>query len=308
MFDLLLTEDPSAWPWHAFLNLPLIPISLILSRAPLPSAVAPLVPILLAWPSSTPIRSREVTLVEQWRPNSSSTSELSSLRWNSWPPSPAFVGLIILPFARMFYKRAFARLTHWVLKTRPRRRPPVMRFMMALNAPFRIRFGADIREVPANRPGQGQQGAQGARLPNQLANQEGQQQQQQPDVNADEDAALALAADEVINVTGTSLGRLIGGALILPTISSYMGSFLFRLSMNSTLLRRFLAIRPGGHLPPALGAWSYSKNWNGLSPLRQIGVAAKLVFSVAWRGTRTWADSDPVWLVILRIYVHFSSL
>lgn len=282
MFDLLLTDNPSAWPWHAFLNLPLIPISLILSRAPLPSAVAPLVPILLAWPSSTPIRSREITLIELWKQNSDSITDVIPLPWNSWPPSPAFVGLIILPFARIAYKRAFTRLTHWVLKTRPKRRRPVRRFMMAVNAPFGIQFGANLREGPA------EQGELGVRPPNQV--------EQQPDANAD-DAAFAHAADEVINVTGTSLGRLIGGALILPTISSYMGSVLFRLSMRSDLLRRFLAIRPVGHLPPALGPWSYSKNWNGLSPLTQIGVTAKLVFSVAWRGTRTWADSDPVWLV-----------
>ena len=169
--------------------------------------------------------------------------------------------------------------------------------MMALNVPFRIRFG-DIREVPANHPEQGEQGAQPAN----------QENQQQPDADAD-DAALALAANEVINITGASLGRLVGGALILPTISSYMGSLLLRLSTRSTLLRRFLAIRPISHLPPALGAWSYSKNWNGLSPLKQIGVTAKLVFSVVWRGTRTWADSDPVWLVFcFNICGFFSSL
>jgi len=149
--------------------------------------------------------------------------------------------------------------------------------MVAMNAPIRIRIGADI-ERPPERPHPQQ-------LPNINA-----------DADADADAALALAAEDVIHVTGSSLGRLIGGALIVPTISSLMGSLLFRLSHSSPLLRRFLAVRPSMmDIPPPLGTWSYKDNWTKLSPIRQIGVAARLVFTVALRGTRTWAECDPVW-------------
>lgn len=292
MFDLLLTEDPSAWPWHAFINLPLIPISLILSRLPLHSAVMPLVPILLAWPTSTPVASRERALLDQWRPQSKVYGFDGAPRdvWSTWPPSPAFVGLLLLPFARIFYRRCFARLSHWVLKTGPRRRPSVTRFMFALNAPFRIRFGANIEEVQPARPRQQEQ--QGG-IVNANANVNG---GAVPQLNGDDGNALVNAADHTIHITGSSLGRLVGGALIIPAISSFMGSILFRLSMNSPLLRRFLAIRPSmKQVPPALGPWSYPENWNKLSPVRQIGVAARLVLSVAWRGTRTWSECDPVW-------------
>jgi hypothetical protein len=152
----------------------------------------------------------------------------------------------------------------------------VTRFMLALNAPFRIRIGANIEEPPAVRPNA----------------------QQMPNPNANANVDLALAAEDVIQVTGSSLGRLIGGALILPTISAFMGSLLFRLSHHSTLLRRFLRVRPSMiDVPPPLGPWSYPDNWTKLSPMRQIGVAARLVLTVAWRGTRTWSECDPVWYV-----------
>ena len=157
-----------------------------------------------------------------------------------------------------------------------------MRFMLALNAPFRIQIGANIEEPPAVR-------ANGQQLAN---------------PNADQNAERVIAAEDVIQVTGSSLGRLIGGALILPTISSLMGSLLFRLSHHSPLLRRFLAVRSSMmNVPPALGPWSYSDNWDKLSPLRQVGVAARLVLSVAWRGTRTWAECDPVWYAALAICI-----
>jgi hypothetical protein len=157
--------------------------------------------------------------------------------------------------------------------------------MFALNAPFGIRLGANIEELPRQ---EGQQ-APNANAP------------QQPQLNANGDAnangeAIAVAAADVLHVTGFSMGRLVGGALMLPKISSIMGSFLFRLSSHSIFLRRFLAVRPSmKELPPALGVWSYPDNWSQLSPVRQIGVAAQLVLSVAWRGTRTWAECDPVW-------------
>ncbi|EGO02995.1 hypothetical protein SERLA73DRAFT_131431, partial [Serpula lacrymans var. lacrymans S7.3] len=42
MFDILLSEDPSNWPWHSFINLPLIPVGLIVSRLPFSTTVLPI--------------------------------------------------------------------------------------------------------------------------------------------------------------------------------------------------------------------------------------------------------------------------
>ena len=74
------------------------------------------------------------------------------------------------------------------------------------------------------------------------------QQQQVPVAAADEDpdpnAVAAEAAEQLIDVNAASLGRRIGGALIIPSVSSFMGNLLFRLSKHSGILRSFLGIRP----------------------------------------------------------------
>jgi hypothetical protein len=51
-------------------------------------------------------------------------------------------------------------------------------------------------------------------------------------------------SENAIRVSGTSLGRLICGALIIHRTSSLMGSLLFRLSEHSVSLHKFLAVRP----------------------------------------------------------------
>ena len=63
------------------------------------------------------------------------------------------------------------------------------------------------------------------------------------DNDPDDDNAGDVAA-VTENTIRTSLGRLTGGVLIIPRISSLMGSLVFWLSKYSVLLRRFLAVRP----------------------------------------------------------------
>jgi hypothetical protein len=79
MFDTLLTDDPSNWPWNNLIRLPLIPLALIFSRLPLKSNVTPLIPLLLAWPTSSRV-----------------------------------AGLFIFPIVREGYKRAFSQFAKWV--------------------------------------------------------------------------------------------------------------------------------------------------------------------------------------------------
>src|SRR6266851_2731369 len=56
MFRALLTANPTRWPWHAWVNLPLIPFSLIAVRTPLVLwTTSPLVPLLFPWPTSSPV-------------------------------------------------------------------------------------------------------------------------------------------------------------------------------------------------------------------------------------------------------------
>jgi hypothetical protein len=293
MYDLLLTEDPTNWPWHCYLNLPLIPLALIISRLPFNSSVTPLVPLLLAWPTSTPPRIDKRIVLNRWGIQGSIQREMFPLL-PSWPPPPVLLGLIIYPSLRITYNRLFSQFSRWMLDAQPDATEGAQRMMLALedDDPFlRIRINANGEErnaqIQANGPGRQDRGAG-------VANN---------NPNADGEVVagdVAAAAENTIRVSGTSLGRLIGGALIIPRISSFMGSLLYRLSKYSPLLRRFLAVRPP--LPPdvrpsLVGTWIDEEMWRQLSPMKRLSVAGLMGLSVAWRGTPIWAECDPVWWV-----------
>jgi hypothetical protein len=291
MYDLLLTEDPTNWPWHCYLNLPLIPLALIISRLPFNSNITPLVPLLLAWPTSTPVRNNKRIVLNRWGIPAPLQGEMFPLL-PSWPPPPVMLGFFIYPSVRIAYNRLFSQFSRWVLNSQPEATDTAQRMVLALedDDPFlRIRINANGEE----RNGQQARGAGAAN--------------NNPNPNGDDDPVdpvapdAAAAAENTIRVSGTSLGRLIGGALIIPRISSVMGTLLYRLSKYSPLLRRFLAVRPP--LPPDIrpsltGTLIDEEAWSKMSPVKRLGVAGLLGLSVAWRGTPVWAECDPVWCVL----------
>ena len=326
MFDILLTDDPSNWPWHSFINLPLIPLALIFSRLPPKSNVTPLIPLLLAWPTSTPVagdalnRLGTASNTGNAPPNGQSGKDLFPLLPH-WPPPPFVLGLFVFPIVREGYRRLFSQFTKWVLGSTAgsggehgqaqRGERDMHRILMgavAEDEPFlRIRVNAHVEEeegaVPPHRdPRQGQGPGNNGNAAH--------------GDDADDDAGdAAAAAENTIRVSGTSFGRLIGGALIIPRISSLMGSLLFWLSKRSTWLRAFLAVRPplraarrmgplglttgigrGTPLGGALGGvFGPRPVFGEVGLLRKLGVAGMLGLSVAWRGTYAWAECDPVW-------------
>jgi len=82
--------------------------------------------------------------------------------------------------------------------------------------------------------------------------------------------------EEIIHISGTTLGRFFIGTLLLPTVSKAMGSILKLVSSGSPLLRTALGIKP-----------------------RSFGIMRMGVY-------RTWEDVDPVWwrnLVGLSLFV-----
>jgi hypothetical protein len=191
----------------------------------------------------------------------------------------------------MLYNHCFSYLQYWTLGTRPT--PPARQTGQGwqVNEGFFIRIRANV--VNENDPLVQQQQAQ---VPP--------EQPPVPDVapaDQEPNAAAVAAAEQLISFDASSLGRKVGGALLIPAISNVMGSFLFRLSKRSTLLRRFLGVRPplNGVLPPPLGSYSMDKSWRNLSLVRQLGLSIRLVINATWNGTRTWAEADPVWYVFL---------
>ncbi|KAF8968808.1 hypothetical protein BDZ97DRAFT_1902822 [Flammula alnicola] len=298
MFNLILTEDPVNWPWSAYINLPLLPLSLILTRfRESPSSMV--IPLLLVWPPSTPVGDKSQRMLEYWS-KPQNARRLAKMAWPTthyWPPPPMVFGLIVFPFIRALYQKCFGHLYFKLLGTpmpTPRRLPRGgLRFD---EGPFVIRIRANMGlDQPEGQGGQ---------------DQEQQQQQQQPaepgaaaeePANPDPNAAAVEAAERLIEVDTASLGRRVGGALIIPAISSMMGTALFELSKHSSVLRSFLGIRErvsGSYPLPPWGRYtltSSDKAWNQLSPFQQVKVGVRLILTAFWGGTRTWVDSDPVW-------------
>jgi len=186
----------------------------------------------------------------------------------SWPPAP-IVATIFLPLIQNVYRNLFSRLHHWVLNSEPSLEPPAPIFPWRLE----IRFGQDAENGGAN-----EEGREEDNRANQQHNQEG-------DGNQDPVAA----AERFQSISSASVGRFVGGALLIPRISNLMGSLLFRLSKRSDLLRKLLAIRPP--LKERLDGFSPGE----VASVSDLGRAAKAAFRVLVGGTRSWAEADPVW-------------
>jgi len=335
MFNLILTDDPVNWPWSAYINLPLLPISLILSRFS-SSSSSFVIPLLLVWPPAAPVGEPARKLYEFWS-KPENAKQLARLPFLSpfgqepkfWPPPPVLFGLFGVPIVKSLYKGCYAWLYKKMLGVpmpKPRQMP--RGGMMFNEGPFVIRIRAGV-------DGQAGEGAQN--------DGEGQQEPPQPQPavengldlgEANPNVAAVEAAEELIEINASSLGRRVGGALMIPAISSMMGTLLFRLSKHSSLLRAFLGVqfqqpqqptwvsallgggphttRGGGAsdddafvnrypLPPwgRLIASPYAsdgrKAWNELSRFQQTKIGLKLMMNSLLGGSRTWAESDPVW-------------
>jgi hypothetical protein len=266
-FDLLLTDDPSNWPTLAFLELPLIPLSLMLSHTRFaPSLPLPLLSLAMETtlaPRAPAPRGRVLldsgtlpTGPRQWLPTQS-----------AWPPSP-FICSLLYPVVRALYRRAHAAATRRVLGPGRTRRH---------TAPANADGAAVIRihiepEAPAgNAPA--------------------------PDGAAGGDAEDAADGNTIL-LTTTSIGAVIGSALITPFVASLSGALLLRLSRRLPPLRALLAAKPPGGALHAVG----TKTGLGAAIVGLLGLGPKQqrtrasdVFTVLWGGHRVWAECDPVW-------------
>ena len=285
MYDVLLGDDPAKWPWHAYIHLPVIPFSLILSRTRLFDTF-PLVPLFVTWSSSPPVRL--ASPLWSYIPSHAS-STLPGGPALGWPPSP-LMGMILFPFVRMAYRRAMDRLTKFVMGPHHAADTnPFRRFVFALNddgpAPLRVRIAANVRPGAAAPAQQG-----GAGLP------------PPPPPGEDAPADPAADAERTLLVSTSSLGRYVGGALLIPAISARMGALLLWLSRRSAWLRAFLAVgvhgagaAPRGVGPPPLRLFASP---SGTAPtLKDFGQGLAAGFSILCGGTPTWNAHEPVWYV-----------
>lgn len=291
-FNVLLTDDPGNWPLHAFIHLPTIPFTLILARTRLFDSFPLIIPLFLAWPSSPPVGSVTNKYGGFFTADRAKADGLPALL--NWPPTP-LMALFLYPVVKIFYRRGLRRLTRWVMGSDPSPSHPIRRVVWALNedgpAPLRVRIGANIE--PAAGP------APAAPLPlnaNQAQNANGNAPGALEGEDPPEDPNAV--AERTMRVTNASLGRFIGGALLIPVIANRMGSILLRLSRTSPFLQMFLGIRSQysarGYQPLKLFDIQPGSQWK---VLQQFGQGLQAGFSILAGGTPSWNEHDPVWYV-----------
>ncbi|KAF6750306.1 hypothetical protein DFP72DRAFT_910711 [Ephemerocybe angulata] len=294
MFNFLLGDDPSQWPWSAFINLPLLPFSLIVTRFQSTSSLPPIIPILLALPSTfSPAFNQKIN--DHWRLDKgmrkltsyrSSSSPASTSSPRSWPPSPMIFGLFGIPLVQMVYQRLYSKVYFKVMGTLPPERVALLRNrdanggaagrnnvarMDIANGPFNLRVRANLRDDP-------HPAAHG-----------------EPDLLVGQDIP-APEEERVLQVNASTVGRKVAGALLTPAIASWMGTLLLRFSRHSVLLREFLAIRrPIGRVwyPPPVDVMN--KDMHTLSAFKQMTVGFQMIARGLWGSSRTFLESDPVW-------------
>jgi hypothetical protein len=278
LFDVILTDEPINWPWHAFLNLPLIPCSLILARTPL-VAFSAFSMLGITWGTVSPIEPVVARINKYWgRPQQMLKLPPYPSASSNWPPSPFLLGAFVFPILRRIYRSYMTRLEHWLLHTHHRREDPPRRFEWAVDF---LRLGVGI-QVEAE-----EENAAGGAV----------RDEDNRDVGEEEEDVDGRG--RTIRLTSASIGRTIAEALLIPDIASFMGSLLLRLSNKSFLLRQFLAVKPpiAGRVPlPNLGRWSVdSSMWGHRGFFSDLHIGAKIAAASLFGGSLTLTEYDPVW-------------
>ncbi|GAA6036206.1 hypothetical protein JCM8097_006835 [Rhodosporidiobolus ruineniae] len=239
----LLLRPNGGIPWRYWLNLPLIPFSLILSRTPLVDSLLPFLPLTLVlsthspythFPSFDPLGLDDLTL--------------------RYPPSPTLT-LCLLPWLRLLYLRLRLRVFRAVLGRKKKYRGLAGVFEEAAEDELTtseagqehdntVGLVATVEvEVDPSVAGAG-----GGAPPEQQP--EGAQQQQQP-ADLVEDATGAATGLPLTARLRIGLGRLTSlvlGALLFPALSAGAGSALFWLAARNSdarplrLLRKVLGV------------------------------------------------------------------
>ncbi|KAF8199982.1 hypothetical protein K438DRAFT_2015961 [Mycena galopus ATCC 62051] len=178
---------------------------------------------------------------------------------STWPPSPALLGLIIVPLIRPIYNRLFSRFTAWVLGSTPPHRQ-----RRYLNERARGLF--DLRPRPAPAP---------------------------PTDNAELDPPPLVIADQIIQKDQSSFTHDILHAIASIMFPRIFGNLLFEVSGHSSYLRTFLGLRPSATL--ASGIHSYCPDWGAMTLRHRALTASQTVGGLLLCGSWVWAEVDPVW-------------
>lgn len=279
MYDTLLTDDPSNWPMLAFINLPIVPLTLIASRFIVP-------PILPMAHFVLDLQPSRVSLIQM--PTTQPTDTF-------WPPSPFLFSFFVFPITQMVYGHFYRRFSRWLLgngKPLARNEEDDRMFVIRIraiagdDAPLAPEANANARRANVNGAAAAEPQVPGAFAEEPAA-------ENAPAPAGPVDAAVVPAAEQpignpeqVIQVHASSIGRQVGGALLIPLISNRMGALLFQISKRWAFLRKFLAVRP---------KWSGTPLAPRFVPLDpKDGFFTWKVILRVFAGS-SWKELDPVW-------------
>ncbi|KAJ7665698.1 hypothetical protein B0H17DRAFT_1210819 [Mycena rosella] len=255
MFDLLLTDKPSDLLRSLFIVVSTLPFRLLL-----PGTVPKwIIPLYLGFP---PIL-YAMTDVGTLAPADNGPEVLYAARpmISTWPPSPALLGLVILPLLRPVYNRVFSSVRTWALGSSPPHRQK-----RYLTDRVKSVFTLGARRPPAPPP--------------------------TIDVQ-DQDPPPIVIADQIIQKDQSSFTHDVLHALLTIGVPPVLGNLLYAVSGHSLYLRRFLGLRPLA--PLAGGVHAYYPNWVAMSMQQRALAASQAVGGLLLGGSWIWADVDPVW-------------
>jgi len=157
---------------------------------------------------------------------------------------------ILAPVVHRFYTPLRQYITRKVLgiDKPPERR--ARRYLWDLEA-FQGRLEIDFRDADEPNQGGGEAHDQNAQPADQPAG-----AQNQPAEQPEGEDGQPANNEAVIRVTPYSLGRVIGSALIIPTVSRWMGFLLYKAATNLKIntLQRFLGLKPHRATPALITA------------------------------------------------------
>ncbi|GAA6006102.1 uncharacterized protein JCM10292_006550 [Rhodotorula paludigena] len=284
----LLLRHENGLPWRYWLNLPLIPFTLVLSRTPLIDSLLPFLPLTLVL--STHAHSSPAL----WDPVGLDDLTLR------YPPSPTLT-VCLLPWLRLAYLRLRHRVFHAVLGRKKRYRGLAGVFEEAAEDDAAAadilaaggaegqerRRGAEALELVATIEVEVDDAAAGADAHGRARREEGEgaAAAQHPPAPAAAAAQPALGGgpQTVSSRLRVGLGRLTSlvlGALAFPALSALAGSALFYLAARGDpslravrLLRRALgvsALLAATSSPASSGARGAAASWFGAGWIRQL--------------------------------------
>ncbi|WFC97232.1 hypothetical protein MBRA1_003898 [Malassezia brasiliensis] len=227
------------WPWHYWIDIPLIPFLLVASRLPILANFSTWLPSLVALPiGSAPVVHRRVLPMYRY------TAQVVLPR--TYPPSPVMTTLL-LPWLRVVYLAVKRQVYRRVL-ARPPRAPTVRRGAAVPGA------GRPTRQVVVG------DGAVGAQLldadepvedtyetldDGSLAAHGAWAEQGVPLDELEFQVLEEDAMPPTIYVSFYSMSKLLVQSLAFPFVASWMGGLLGVLARTSAGLRRVLGMSPG---------------------------------------------------------------